>query len=128
MKKPIVLCYNKCTTCKKALAWLDEQGIEYEVRPIKEENPGVEELRKWHERSGLPLKRFFNTSGMIYKEMKLKDRLPEMSQEEQIQLLSTDGMLVKRPLVVGEDYVLTGFKEAEWKKQFLGESYQKIQL
>lgn len=88
---------------------------------IKEENPSVEELQQWHERSGLPLKRFFNTSGMIYKEMKLKDRLPQMSEEEQIQLLSTDGMLVKRPLVVGGDYVLTGFKEAEWKKKFLGE-------
>lgn len=117
--KPVVLCYSKCTTCKNALAWLEEQGIAYEVRPIKEQNPSAEELKEWYGKSGLPLKRFFNTSGLIYKEMKLKDKLPDMSEEEQIQLLSTDGMLVKRPMVVGEDYVLTGFKEAEWRKQLL---------
>lgn len=117
--KPVVLCYSKCTTCKKALAWLEEQGIAYEVRPIKEQNPSAEELKEWYGKSGLSLKRFFNTSGLVYKEMKLKDKLPDMSEEEQIQLLSTDGMLVKRPMVVGEDYVLTGFKEAEWRKQFL---------
>lgn len=117
--KPVVLCYNKCTTCKKALAWLEEQGIEYELRPIKEQNPSAEELKQWYGKSGLSLKRFFNTSGLIYKEMKLKDKLPKMSEEEQIQLLSTDGMLVKRPMVVGEDYVLTGFREAEWRKQLL---------
>lgn len=117
--KPVVLCYSKCTTCKKALAWLEEQGIAYEVRPIKEQNPSAEELKEWYGKSGLSLKRFFNTSGLVYKEMKLKDKLPNMSEEEQIQLLSTDGMLVKRPMVVGEDYVLTGFKEAEWRKQLL---------
>ncbi len=109
-----VLCYKKCTTCQKALKWLDAQGIPYTERPIKEENPSREE---WYKRSGLPLKRFFNTSGNLYKEMKLKDRLPQMSEEEQLDLLSSDGMLVKRPLVVGEDFVLTGFKEAEWKEK-----------
>ena len=112
-----VLCYKKCTTCKKALKWLDAQGIPYTERPIKEENPSREELETWYKRSGLPLKRFFNTSGNLYKEMKLKDRLPQMSEEEQLDLLSSDGMLVKRPLVVGEDFVLTGFKEAEWKEK-----------
>ena len=112
-----VLCYKKCTTCQKALKWLDAQGIPYTERPIKEENPSREELETWYKRSGLPLKRFFNTSGMLYKEMKLKDRLPQMSEEEQLDLLSSDGMLVKRPLVVGEDFVLTGFKEAEWKEK-----------
>ena len=112
-----VLCYKKCTTCQKALKWLDAQGIPYTERPIKEENPSREELETWYKRSGLPLKRFFNTSGNLYKEMKLKDRLPQMSEEEQLDLLSSDGMLVKRPLVVGEDFVLTGFKEAEWKEK-----------
>ena len=114
--KPTVLCYSKCSTCKKALAWLDARGIEYEVRPIREENPSEEELKRWHEMSGLPLKRFFNTSGLIYKEMKLKDKLLTMSVEEQIRLLASDGMLVKRPLVVGSDFVLTGFKEDEWAR------------
>ena len=112
-----VLCYKKCTTCQKALKWLDAQGIPYTERPIKEENPSREELETWYKRSGLPLKRFFNTSGNLYKEMKLRDRLPQMSEEEQLDLLSSDGMLVKRPLVVGEDFVLTGFKEAEWKEK-----------
>ena len=112
-----VLCYKKCTTCQKALKWLDAQGIPYTERPIKEENPSREELETWYKRSGLPLKRFFNTSGNLYKELKLKDRLPQMSEEEQLDLLSSDGMLVKRPLVVGEDFVLTGFKEAEWKEK-----------
>ena len=112
-----VLCYKKCTTCQKALKWLDAQGIPYTERPIKEENPSPEELETWNKRSGLPLKRFFNTSGNLYKEMKLKDRLPQMSEEEQLDLLSSDGMLVKRPLVVGEEFVLTGFKEAEWKEK-----------
>ena len=112
-----VLCYKKCTTCQKALKWLDAQGIPYTERPIKEENPSREELETWYKRSGLPLKRFFNTSGNLYKEMKLKDRLPQMSEEEQLDLLSSDGMLVKQPLVVGEDFVLTGFKEAEWKEK-----------
>ena len=112
-----VLCSKKCTTCQKALKWLDAQGIAYTERPIKEENPSQEELEDWYQRSGLPLKRFFNTSGNLYKDMKLKDKLPQMSEEEQLALLATDGMLVKRPLVVGEDFVLTGFKEAEWKER-----------
>lgn len=110
----LCLCYPKCTTCKKALKWLEEKGISCEVRDIKTENPTLEELTRWYQVSGLPLKRFFNTSGLLYKEMKLKDRLPDMSEEEQLALLASDGMLVKRPLLVGEDFVLTGFKEAEW--------------
>jgi len=110
-----VLCYERCSTCKKALNWLKEQKLEYEVRPIKEQKPTKEELADWYRRSGLPLKRFFNTSGNLYKEMKLKDKLPAMSEEEQLELLSTDGMLVKRPLVVTKDHILAGFKEEEWK-------------
>ena len=112
-----VLCYKKCTTCQKALKWLDENGIKYTERPIKEKNPTAEELKEWFEKSGLPLKCFFNTSGNLYKELALKDKLPHMSQEEQLALLATDGMLVKRPLVVGEGVVLTGFKESEWKEK-----------
>lgn len=115
----IVLCYEKCTTCKKALKWLESKNIDFEVRPIKEKNPTEEELTQWYEKSGLPLKRFFNTSGNLYKEMKLKDKLPEMSEEEQIKLLSTDGMLVKRPLVVEGTTVLTGFKESEWEEKLI---------
>ena len=114
--KMLFVCYPKCSTCKKAKKWLDEQGISYEDRHIIEDNPTVEELKDWHERSGLPLKRFFNTSGMKYRELGLKDKLPEMSEEEQYELLATDGMLVKRPLVVGDDFVLIGFKEALWKE------------
>jgi len=110
-----VLCYSKCSTCKKALKWLDENGVVYNERPIREENPSKEELTEWYKKSGLPLKRFFNTSGNLYKELKLKDKLPGMSEEEQLELLSTDGMLVKRPLVVAEDTVLVGFKEDAWK-------------
>jgi len=110
----LVLVYRKCSTCQKALKWLEDNQVEFVERPIKEENPTYEELKEWYQKSGLPLKKFFNTSGLLYKEMKLKDKLPEMSEEEQLQLLATDGMLVKRPLVVGEDFVLTGFKEAEW--------------
>ena len=109
------LCYAKCTTCQKAKKWLDANGIEYTERPIKEQNPTVEELKAWHQRSGLPLKKFFNTSGLLYKDMKLKDRLPGMSEEEQYALLATDGMLVKRPMLVGDDFVLVGFKETEWE-------------
>ena len=112
----LFVCYPKCSTCKKAKKWLDEQGISYEDRHIIEDNPTVKELKDWHERSGLPLKRFFNTSGMKYRELGLKDKLPEMSEEEQYELLATDGMLVKRPLVVGDDFVLIGFKEALWKE------------
>ena len=109
------LGYAKCTTCQKAKKWLDANEIEYTERPIKEQNPTVEELKVWHRRSGLPLKKFFNTSGLLYKDMKLKDRLPGMSEEEQYELLATDGMLVKRPLLVGDDFVLVGFKEMEWE-------------
>mgnify|MGYP004473669247 FL=1 len=112
----LFLCYPKCSTCQKAKKWLDNQGIEYTERHIVEENPMYEELKNWYQKSELPLKRFFNTSGMFYKEMKLKDKLPEMSEEEQLKLLATNGMLVKRPLLVTEDKVLTGFKEAEWEK------------
>lgn len=114
--------YPKCTTCKKAKKWLDEQGIEYIDRHIKEENPTVEELKKWHNISGLPLKRFFNTSGMLYRELGLKDRLPDMSEEEQYELLASDGMLVKRPLLVGENFVLTGFKEVQWEEAVVTEN------
>lgn len=113
--KPLVLVYRKCTTCQKALKWLEENKIAYEERPIKEENPTEEELREWYKKSGLPLKRFFNTSGNLYKELQLKDKLADMSEEEQIKLLATDGMLVKRPLLITEDYVCPGFKEVDWK-------------
>ena len=108
--------YPKCSTCQKAKKWLDQRGVEYKERHIKEQNPKEEELREWHARSGLPLKKFFNTSGMLYKSMQLKEKLPQMSEEEQLRLLATDGMLVKRPLIVMEDRVLVGFKEAEWEK------------
>ena len=111
--------YPKCTTCRKAKKWLDDHGIEYTDRHIKEENPTADELKTWHTKSGLPLKRFFNTSGVLYKEMHLKDKLPEMSEEEQFRLLATDGMLVKRPIIVTEDKVLTGFKEKEWEETLL---------
>ena len=113
----LVLVYRKCSTCQKALKWLEEHNIEFEERPIKEENPTYEELKEWYKMSGLPLKKFFNTSGLIYKELQLKDKLPQMSEDEQLQLLATNGMLVKRPLVVGEDFVLTGFKEKEWEER-----------
>ena len=111
----LLLCYPKCTTCQKAQKWLDEHKVAYEFRNIKENNPTYEELKKWYQASELPLKRFFNTSGLLYKSMELKDKLPNMSEEEQLRLLATDGMLVKRPLVVGEGFVLTGFKESEWE-------------
>ena len=111
--------YPKCTTCKKAKKWLDDHGLQYTDRHIKEENPTADELKTWHSKSGLPLKRFFNTSGVLYKEMHLKDKLPEMSEEEQFQLLDTDGMLVKRPIIVTDDKVLTGFKEKEWEETLL---------
>lgn len=109
--------YPKCSTCQKAKKWLEAHNVSFEDRHIKEQNPTAEELKLWHERSGLPLKRFFNTSGMIYRDMQLKDKLPAMSEEEQYALLATDGMLVKRPLIVGEDFVLTGFKEKEWEER-----------
>lgn len=110
----LFIWYPKCSTCQKAKKWLDSHEIEYTERHIVEENPTYEELKEWHQKSGLPLKKFFNTSGMLYKEMKLKDKLPEMSEDEQLKLLATNGMLVKRPLVVMADKVLVGFKEAEW--------------
>lgn len=108
------ICYPKCTTCQKARKWLDENRIAYAFRDIKTDNPTFEELSAWHRASGLPLRKFFNTSGQLYKSMDLKNKLPVMSEEEMLQLLAADGMLVKRPLVIGEDFVLVGFKEAEW--------------
>ena len=109
--------YNKCSTCQKAKKWLEANGISVQERPIKEENPTAEELKKWHAMSGLPLKKFFNTSGLLYKSMNLKDKLKEMSEEEQYQLLASDGMLVKRPLLVGDDFILIGFKEEQWNEK-----------
>ena len=115
----LVLVYRKCSTCMKALNWLEENNIPFEERAIKEENPTYEELKTWYQMSEMPLKKFFNTSGLIYKDMGLKDKLPELSEDEQLRLLATNGMLVKRPLVVGENYVLTGFKEKEWAEKML---------
>lgn len=111
--------YAKCSTCQKAKRWLDEHQLTYTDRPIKEQNPTADELRQWQQRSGLPLRRFFNTSGLLYKSLSLKERLPAMTEEEQLALLATDGMLVKRPLLVGEDFVLVGFKPAEWEARLL---------
>ena len=111
----LLVWYPQCSTCQKALAWLRDRGLEPETRDIKEQNPTYEELKAWYGRSGLPLKRFFNTSGLQYKALGLKDKLPEMSEEEQLALLATDGMLVKRPILVGEDFVRTGFRPAEWE-------------
>ena len=111
------ICYPKCTTCQKAKKWLDDNKIEYELRDIKEDNPSFEELSARYKTSGLPLKKFFNTSGLLYKSMELKDKLPNMSEEEQLKILATDGMLVKRPLIIGEDFVLVGFKESEWSEK-----------
>ena len=108
--------YPPCSTCQRARNWLDEHGVSYEPRHIKEENPSYEELRTWYSRSGLPLKRFFNTSGLLYKSLGLKEKLAAMSEEEQLRLLASDGMLVKRPLLITEDKILVGFKEAEWEK------------
>ncbi len=116
--KVLFVQYPKCSTCQKAKKWLDENGITYEDRHIKENNPSKEELKTWHEMSGLDIKRFFNTSGLLYKELQLKDKLPEMTLEEKYDLLATDGMLVKRPVLVVDDTVVTGFKEAEWTKIF----------
>lgn len=113
----LVFVYRKCSTCIKALKWLEENKIEFEERPIVEDNPTYEELKEWYQMSGLPLKKFFNTSGLIYKDMQLKDKLPQMTEEQQLRLLATNGMLVKRPLVVGDGYVLTGFKEKEWEEK-----------
>ena len=112
----VFICYPKCTTCQKARKWLDEHKIAYELRDIKTTKPASDELAPWHERSGLPLKKFFNSIGLLYKSMELKDKLPGMSEEEMLRLLAADGMLVKRPLLVGDDLVLVGFKEAEWER------------
>lgn len=112
----VLICYPSCSTCQKAKKWLDAHGISYSERHIKEQNPTYEELKEWHESSGLPLKKFFNTSGLLYKSMNLKERLPGMTEEEQLRLLASDGMLVKRPIIVKDALVLTGFKEAEWEK------------
>ena len=111
------ICYPKCTTCQKARKWLDEDNIEYEFRDIKLENPSIEELTAWYKLSGLPLRKFLNTSGLLYKSMELKTKLPNMTDEEMLALLATDGMLVKRPLAIGNDFVLVGFKEAEWAEK-----------
>lgn len=111
--------YPPCSTCQKAQKWMDEKGISYENRHIKEENPTAEELKCWHLESGLPLKKFFNTSGLLYKSMELKDKLPTMTEEEQYQLLASNGMLVKRPILVGDGFVLVGFKETEWANRLL---------
>lgn len=114
----LFICYPKCSTCQKAKKWLDEHNVEYTERHIVESNPSYEELKLWHEKSGLALKKFFNTSGLLYKELQLKDKLPEMSEEEQLKLLATNGMLVKRPIVVEGDKVLVGFRESEWENLF----------
>ena len=108
------ICYPKCTTCQKAQKWLDDNKVEYEFRDIKLDNPTLDELTEWHKKSGLPLKKFFNTSGLLYKSLDLKNKLPVMSEDEMLKLLATDGMLVKRPLVIGEEFVFVGFKENEW--------------
>ncbi|MCR5166819.1 MAG: arsenate reductase family protein [Oscillospiraceae bacterium] len=114
-----VYCYNKCTTCKKALKWLDNNGIRYELSDIKTDHPDEASLRKYHKLSGLPLKRFFNTSGIQYREMELSKKLPDMPEDEQFALLASDGMLVKRPMVIGDGFVLVGFKEEEWKQKLM---------
>lgn len=116
----LFVAYPKCSTCQRAKTWLDGQGVTVETRDIKTQNPTQEELRAWHKRSGLPLKRFFNTSGLLYKSLALKEKLPAMSEEEQLALLATDGMLVKRPILVGEDFVLVGFREQEWAAKMPG--------
>ena len=110
-------CYPRCTTCKKAVKWLEENGIDYEYKHIVEETPSEEDIKKYYKESGLPLKRFFNTSGNVYKEMNLKEKLAEMSEDEQFELLASNGMVLKRPLFVGKDFVLVGFKEAEWDEK-----------
>ena len=111
------ICYPKCTTCQKAKKWLEENEIPFVLRDIKTQNPSAEELAKWHTKSGLPLKKFFNTSGLLYKSMELKTKLPDMTEQEMIALLASDGMLVKRPLLIADDFVLVGFKESAWTEQ-----------
>ena len=111
------ICYPKCTTCQRAKKWLDDNGVDYELRDIKLDKPTLDELTEWYEKSGLALKKFFNTSGLLYKSLELKDKLPNMTESEMLELLSSDGMLVKRPILVGDGFVLVGFKEAEWKEK-----------
>ncbi len=115
----LFVCYPQCSTCRKAGQWLDDQGVKYEFRNIKTHNPTLDELREWHAKSGIPLRKFFNTSGLQYRSLNLKDRLPGMSDDEQYALLATDGMLVKRPILVSPDFVLVGFKEDEWRGRLL---------
>ena len=115
----LVLVYRKCSTCLKALKWLEDNNVEFTERPIVEENPSYEELKEWYGDSGFPLEKFFNTSGLLYKDMGLKDKLERMSEDEQLRLLATNGMLVKRPLVIGDDFILTGFREQEWREKML---------
>ena len=111
------VCYPKCTTCQRAKKWLDDNGVEYELRDIKQDNPSLGELTEWFKQSGLPIRKFFNTSGLLYKSLDLKNKLPQMSEDEMLNLLATDGMLVKRPIIIGADAVLVGFKEAEWNEK-----------
>lgn len=111
------ICYPKCTTCQKAKKWLDDNGYEYELRDIKLDNPTLSELAEWYGKSGLPLKKFFNTSGLLYKSMDLKNKLADMSEDEMLKLLATDGMLVKRPILIGDDFVLVGFRQSEWEEK-----------
>lgn len=113
----LFICYPKCSTCQRAQKWLDENGVQYTLRDIKTDNPSYEELAEWHERSALPLKKLFNTSGLLYKSMGLKDKLPAMSEDEMLRLLSSDGMLVKRPLLISDGFVLVGFKQTEWESK-----------
>ena len=113
----LFICYPKCSTCQRAQKWLDESGVQYTLRDIKTDNPSYEELAEWHERSALPLKKFFNTSGLLYKSMGLKDKLPAMSEDEMLHLLASDGMLVKRPLLISDGFVLVGFKQTEWESK-----------
>ena len=113
------ICYPKCTTCQRAKKWLDDNGVEYELRDIKLDKPTLDELTEWHEKSGLALKKFFNTSGLLYKSLDLKNKLPNMTEGEMLSLLSTDGMLVKRPILVGDDFVLVGFKEEQWRENII---------
>ena len=117
MSKILFIAYPKCSTCQKAEKWLEDNKIDYVSRNIKEQNPTFDELKLWYEKSGLPLKKFFNTSGLLYKSLELKDKLPSMSESEQLKLLATDGMLVKRPLIIAEDVILTGFREKEWEEK-----------
>ena len=111
----VLVCYPKCTTCQKAKKWLEANNVAFEERNIKENNPAIEELKDWHKKSGLPLKKFFNTSGLLYKELKLKDKLPTMSEDEQFKLLASDGLIVKRPILISDGFVLVGFNETDWK-------------